>query len=72
MPVMQIRIMGMFVCHWIMCMNMRMPFALRDRFIIMQMRMMFIGVLMVMDVFHNDMCMHMFVRKKIGNDNSKS
>lgn len=62
MPVVQIWEMRMFVCQWIMFVNMRMPFACRNGFIIMFVVMMPISMLMEMDVLHFDMRMRMFMR----------
>jgi len=61
MSVMQIREVRVFVCQWIMFVNMRMPFACRNGFILMFVIVVSIGVLMEMDVLHFDMCMRMFM-----------
>ena len=65
MPVMQIGKVRVFVCQWIMFVNMRIPFAFRNGFILMFMVMMSIGVLMEMDVLHFDMRMQMFMLQNV-------
>ena len=67
----QIRVVRMLMCYRIVRMKVRMPFTAWNCFSLVRMGMMSIGVLMVMDVFHNNMCMPMFMRKQIGNNNSK-
>jgi len=71
MPVMQVRIVRMLMRYSVMRMEMRMPFVPRHCFTIMQMVMMTIGMLVVMNMFHNNMRMHMSMRKQVCNDNSK-
>lgn len=71
MPMMQIRIMRMFVRYRIMDMQVRMPFMPRNSFPFMCVIMMPIGMLMVMDVFHDHVGMLMFMRKQIGDNNSQ-
>lgn len=71
MPMVQIRIMWMFMCYRVMGMEVRMPFSIRNGFSIVRMGMMSISMLMIMNMLHNNMCMLMFVRKQVGNNNSK-
>jgi len=61
MPVVQIGEVRVFVCQWIMFVDMRMPFACRNRFILVYMVVMPIGMLMEMDVLHFDMHVQMFM-----------
>lgn len=60
----------MFMRYRVMCMKVRMPFTLRNIFSFMRMVMMPIGMLMVMNMLHNNMSVPMFMRKQIGDDNS--
>ena len=70
--VMQIRIVRMLMRYRTMSMQMRMPLAIRNNFTSVRMGMMPIGMLMVMDVFHDNMSVPVFMRIQIGDNNSKS
>jgi hypothetical protein len=61
----------MVVCNRLMGVKMRMPLTIRNRFPFVRMVMMSVIMLMVVNVFHHQMCMPVLMRKQVCDDNSQ-
>ena len=69
--VVQIRVVRMVVCDFLMGVKMRMPLTIRNRFPFVRMVMMSVIMHMVVNVFHYHMRMPVLMRKQVRDDNSQ-